>query len=554
MNRISVVLLLPAFFVSVFASAQGVAPDKYWIRFSDKSASPFSIDAPEAFLSERAIERRKRQQIPITEEDLPVDPDYIQSVLDLGDITLIHRSKWFNAITVFLTDSTLLEAIQALPFVTETRSIRRFYGAEPLKPRKISTRTTFDSSLYGPSYRQIEMLNGHQLHALGHRGEGMHIAVMDAGYRHLNELPVFDRARRDGRMHEANDLINWWTNVVSDYHNHGTYVLSTMAGVLEDSLVGTAPDAHYWLFRTENGDSELIIEEHNWVAAAEQADSIGVDLINTSLGYSTFDFPEMDHTYDDLDGETTFISRASQIAASKGILLCTSAGNKGNSAWRYITAPADAKDILTVGAVDATGQHASFSSFGPAADGRIKPDVMAMGRDAVFADTDSTIRIGNGTSFSSPILCGLAACLWQAHPDRTAEEIRTAITESAHLFTNPNDSMGYGIPDFWQAHLRLRGDGFAAEAADATVYPNPATNTLFVEWNIPSSALETPVYRLYTATGQLMDEGILNTTPDRVLGRIDLRGKPLTGLHILELEYAGRRTSRQVVFVREGAQ
>ncbi len=554
MKSLSAVLLLPAVWLSVLASAQGVAPDKYWIRFTDKATTPFSIDAPEAFLSERALERRNRQQIAITQEDLPVDPAYVQAVLDLGDINLIHQSKWFNAVTVFFTDSTLLESIQALPFVAETRSIRRFYGDKPTNTQKVNTKTVFDSSLYGPSFRQIEMLNGHQLHALGHTGEGMHIAVLDAGFRHVNELPVFEKARQDGRLHEANDLVNWWTTSVSAHHNHGTYVLSTMAGVLQDSLTGTAPDAQYWLFRTENGESELIIEEHNWVAAAEQADSIGVDLINTSLGYSTFDFPEMDHSYDDLDGETTFITRASTIAASKGMLLCTSAGNKGQSAWRYITAPADARDVLTVGAVNPYAQHAPFSSFGPSADGRVKPDVMAMGQDAVFADTDSTIRIGNGTSFSSPILCGLAACLWQAHPNRTAEEIRTAIIESAHLYSQPNDSMGYGIPDFWQAHLRLRGSDFAAEAADATVYPNPASNVLFVEWNTPTSDLADPVYRLYAVNGQLMAEGLLNTTPDRVLGRIDLGGRALIGLHILELEYAGRRSTQQVVFVREADQ
>ena len=509
------IILLPSL------SFSQTAPDKYWVQFTDKP-SQFSLEAPQEFLSQRAIDRRIRQGIAFDADDLPVHQSYVDQVSQLGDVQVLHRSKWFNAITIKITDPLLLEEISNLPFVAQTRSVKCYTIPEVEFDRIEDERrfTEYDTSVYGESLRQIEMVNGHLLHAADFTGEGLQIAVMDAGFRRSRELPIFDYLRAEGKITEQNDLVEWWDTDVNGHSNHGTWVLSIMGGYMPDSLIGTAPDAHYFLFRTEDSESEFIIEEDNWVAAIEEADSLGIDLVNTSLGYSEYDDPTLDHDYSNMDGRTARISIASTIAARKGMLLVTSAGNKGLSSWKYITAPADADSILTVGAVDATGTHAGFSSFGPSFDGRVKPNVVTMGESTVIADLDSTIRRGNGTSFSAPVLCGLAACLWQAHPSKTNMEVLKAIEQSAHLFSNPNDSLGFGIPDFWKAHLILRGD--AEENTDQiTLYPNPSKGPMRLELKLNAALNEAPEFDIFGNDGKLVAQGCLNYFGDRILHSFD---------------------------------
>ena len=509
------VLLLP---ILTFSQT---APDKYWVQFTDKP-SEYSLQEPQQFLSQRAIDRRLRQGISFDTDDLPVHQSYVDQVTQLGDVQLLHRSKWFNSITIKITDPLLLEEISNLPFVAQTRSVQR-YTIPEIEFNRIEDEQRFaeyDTSVYGESLRQIEMVNGHLLHAAGYTGEGLHIAVMDAGFRRSRELPIFDHLRAEGKLTEQNDLVEWWDTDVNGHSNHGTWVLSIMGGYMPDSLIGTAPDAHYFLFRSEDSDSEFIVEEDNWVAAIEEADSLGIDLVNTSLGYSEYDDPTQDHDYSSMDGRTTRISIASTIAARKGMLLVTSAGNKGLSSWKHITAPADADSILTVGAVDATGTHAGFSSFGPSFDGRVKPNVVTMGESTVIADLDSTIRRGNGTSFSAPVMCGLAACLWQAHPSKTNMEVLSAIEESAHLFNNSNDSLGYGIPDLWKAHLLLRGE--AADASDEPIlFPNPTNGQFRLELKLANTFDEAPEFEIFGSDGRLISQGCLNYFGDRILHSFD---------------------------------
>lgn len=525
------------------------APNHYWIHFAAKDAPqtdyPFSIDRPHEFLAEPALERRDRFNILITEEDLPVNPFYIETVTAIDGVELIHQSRWFNAITVQVSDSNVLQTIQALPFVAETRQVQRL-RAEPDHPAVQAEKTlnAFDTAHYGRAYSQISQLNGHLLHAAGFRGEGMQIAVIDAGFNQVFALEALSTARDDGRLLSAFDYVD---NDASIDHssNHGTHVLTTMAANWPGQLVGTAPAATYHLFRTEAVAFEYVIEEDYWIAAAEQADQMGIDLINSSLGYSEFDDSTQNYLTSEMNGEVSRISRAATIAASKGMLVVTSAGNRGASDWRIITAPGDARDILTVGAVDSLGVHAFFSSFGPTADGRIKPDVMAQGRASSFVSVDGNLTRGNGTSFSSPILCGLAACLWQAHPNRSAAEIRQAIIESAHLYLAPNDSMGYGIPNFWTAHQRLRGR--YDRTADALVYPNPARDMVYVEWQTEGSLLSCPKWQLFTATGQLLAQGELNAVGDRALGNFGLPAGCTSGTYVLELTWGGMRAVQRVI-------
>ena len=504
------------------------APDRYWVQFEGKVAedlpdgysTSYLLDAPEAFLSARSLARRSNQNIAVTERDMPIPPDYVAAIRAMSELKVILSSRWFNAVTVATTDSTFDPfSLTDLPFVVAVKSVIQIESdAIDLDPIAVAKRNTRDhgntAAAYGSSWKGLEQLHGDWLHGLGFRGEGMWIGVLDAGFEYVESLPVFERAWQEGRILEGLDAMNSQGGLFA-HHRHGTSVLGTMAGFLEDSLIGTAPDATYVLYRTEDAYSEYLIEEDYWVAAAEHADSVGVDLINTSLGYSLFDDSTMNHTPDDLNGVTTRISQAMTWAAQRGILCVTSAGNSGNAPWHSITVPADAHGILSVGAVDAEGQHASFSGWGPASDGRIKPEVMALGVQAAYPNADSTIRHGNGTSFSSPILCGAAACLWQAFPAKSAAEIRAAIIASAHLSTSPNDSMGHGIPNLQRAFEFLDDDGAATwfnpsqNDPSILVFPNPTTSWP-IRWQYAGNQSPNE-WRIVSTNGKLIATGLIDS-------------------------------------------
>jgi hypothetical protein len=484
--RISLLLILLAV-LSENLKAQ-TAPGRYWIQFSDKDNVPQSINQPENFLSPKCIERRIRFGIGFDEKDLPIDETYVQQVLDLGFAQVVNRSKWFNAITIFTLDTTLIEEIALLPFVVETRKVESFI--QPNKTRIEEEEITFRDqgteaikNEYGPSFRQIEMLNGHLLHEMNLYGQGMHIAVLDAGWNEADILPCFQHLRSSNLILGVRDFV-FGDDQVYGLSNHGTYVWSIMSGIIPDSLMGAAPLASYYLFRTEDPSWEFVIEEDNWVAAMEVCDSLGVDIINSSLGYSLFDDSLQNHTYADMDGNTTRISISADIAAAKGILVVNSAGNSGNNEWRYITAPSDGDSVLCIGAVDENRVHAFFSSFGPSSDGDVKPNVSAMGLQCVFAALDSTISRGNGTSFSSPLIAGMAACLWQSFPEKNNMEIFRAIEQSAHLFSNPNDSLGYGIPNFYLAYQILSSVENANESNPFVVWPTRIEDSINIATTI----------------------------------------------------------------------
>lgn len=459
------------------------------------------------------MERRMRWGIPLDWKDLPVSPFYLQQLEAVEGCYIHHATKWFNAATVVITDvaneSQVLESINALPFVVEVKTQRQPSSTTTLENkwnfsftdlRTENTEQTLEEQyveFYGPSFRQVSMINAHVLHEMGFTGEGIDVAMMDSGWEYTDALPAFDRLRERNAIRMTRDFVNGGTNVYTE-STHGTYVLSTMAAWIPDSLIGTAPDANYYFFRTEDVATEYRIEEDNWVVAAELADSLGVDIINSSLGYSEFDDASMNYTYADMNGEVSRASMAGDIAASKGILVVNSAGNRGHQAWRYITAPSDGDSVLCVGAVNINENRAWFSGFGPSSDGNVKPNVMAMGQATVFADLDSTIRTGNGTSFSSPIMAGGAACLMQAVNGRkTNMDVFRAIEKSADHYSNPSDSLGYGIPDLWKA-LQLLNEEWSEIFAEnlIAVFPNPTTNqlTISTEWLQDKSKANCKIY------------------------------------------------------------
>jgi len=466
--------LIAALFLSIAGlpvSLSQTAPSRYWVQFTDKNSTPYTINNPAAFLSQKSIDRRTNQGISIQVNDLPVDPAYIAAVVNIG-VALLNKSRWFNAITVYTTDSSKLDSIISLPFVTRLDTVGKHKNPlldNPQKAVPIDSKWKLESTSlnkvsltaagytdYGSAYDQVAMLKGDIIHSQGYRGEGMTIAILDAGFKNANTNPAFDGVMADNRIIETWDFVSG-NDSVYDNGPHGLWVFSIIAANIPGSLVGTAPKANYLLLRTEDTGSEYAIEEDNWVAGAEFADSAGADILSTSLGYTVFNDSIQDHTYLDMDGNTTRISIGSDIAASKGMLVVTAAGNKGSSSWNYIVAPADADSVLSIGAVDVNRNYASFSSVGPTSDGRVKPNVSSMGAGAVTITDAGGLQSGSGTSFAAPLISGMAACLWQANPTATSMEVLKAIEESSSQFSNPDNQLGYGIPNFSLANLLLSG-------------------------------------------------------------------------------------------------
>lgn len=444
-----IVTLLALAVVTIGASAQQDTL-KYRISLIDKAATTYSLSRPQEYLSPKAIVRRQKQQLAIDSTDLPVCRTYIEAIQAKG-VKVITQGKWENFVTVSCNDPKQIDDIARLPFVRKTEKV---WTAPPAdKPTMATTRDSLinkpakTDSLYGPAIRQIQISNGDRLHQAGFKGEGMAIAVIDAGYHNLDRIKAMKKIRVLG----VRDFVNPQADIYAE-SSHGLCVLSCMAMNKPKVMVGTAPEASYWLLRSEDEYSEHPVEEDYWAAAIEFADSVGVDVVNTSLGYYTFDDKSQDYQYRDLTGYTALMSRQASRIADKGIVLVCSAGNAGAGSWKKLTPPGDAEHVLTVGAIDKNALLAPFSSVGNTTDNRIKPDVVAVGLGSDVMGTDGVLRKANGTSFSSPILCGMVTCLWQACPTLTAKELIELVRRSGDRATSPDNIYGYGVPDVWKAY------------------------------------------------------------------------------------------------------
>jgi len=457
---------------------------RYIVRLKNKGATTFTLANPSAYLSQRAVDRRTRFNISIDSTDIPVPSAYITQIKNVPNVTLLNVSKWLNAVTILTTDANAINSINALPFVQSTAGIaarinsngRNKYDdeTEPLTSRIKGTTGDFFS--YGTaSFNEIHLHKGEFLHNIGLRGQGMQIAMLDAGYFNYTSLKAFDSARLNGQILSTWDFVNRESSVVEDYL-HGMQCFSTIAANIPGQFIGKAPKASFHLFRTEDVNSEYPIEEFNWVCGAERADSTGSDVISSSLGYNTFDNPTFDHTYSQMNGNTIMCTIGADLAAKKGIIVFNAAGNEGSGSWHYIIAPADGDSVVAVGAVSSTGTVGAFSSFGPSADGRIKPEVASVGVNALVQATNNTIGVSNGTSFATPNMAGLGTCLWQGFPEFNNMRIIRALKEAGNTFTSPNDRTGYGIPD-----MKLAFASLLTEYATSTATISNCTTTL--NWN-----------------------------------------------------------------------
>jgi hypothetical protein len=488
------VLLIVSMIFMTALFAQELVPNLYVLFVSDKGASMDAGINPSLFLSDKSVERRLKQQIAFDQSDIPVNEQYVSEISKTG-ARILARSRWFNTIVIEATNEIVNE-ISSLPFISKVQrinngnkqvsvSVKPFFEVEKVNPwiDGITKKVNTDVYNYGSAYNQINQLNGQYLHNNGFSGQGMTIAVIDAGFNSVDIMPCFDSLRANNQIKGTRDFAVPGNNVYgTSMHTHGTSVLSCMGAYVSGQMVGTAPKADYWLLRSEVGESESIIEEYYWVSAAEFADSIGADLINSSLGYTTFDDPLTNHTYADMDGNTTFITNGADKAAEKGILVVNSAGNSGNiyDPWKYIGAPADGDSVFSIGAIKSDGTRSEFSSLGPTYDRRIKPTVAAQGSGAaIYYPTG--FGQGSGTSFSSPIICGMTACLWQALPDFNNMQIIEAIKATASQANQPDSLLGWGIPNYQSAYNSLSVYNQAVEKT-LRIYPNPVVDKLTIDF------------------------------------------------------------------------
>lgn len=502
-------LFLITIFLSLFAfkcvAQTSFSQNTYWVYLTDKQFSKYTIEIPQDFLSSKAIDRRLRNNIAINQTDLPVSSFYVSQIEALG-ANIITKSRWLNALSITVSNPEILDQIKELPFVKSVQVVKKYKSIkEDILMHHDDLRFEYktDLSNYGLAGNQFGMIEGPYLHDKGFTGEGMVIAVFDAGFTGVDTGIGFSSVwSKDQILGVWNFADNNDSVFISSYH--GTWVLSIMAGDIPGTYIGAAPDAEYYLFRTEVSDSEYIAEEHFWLAAAEQADFLGVDIINSSLSYTTFDVSENDHTYADLDGNTTIITKAADMAASKGILVCSSAGNYAQDSWKYIGAPADGDSVFSIGAVDGERLYAPFSSVGPTSDGRIKPDISVQGMNSTVLSPEGIVYVGSGTSFSSPLAAGASAILWQANPDKSNMEIIQAMKKSASQFQHPDNKLGWGIPNLIIADMYLKGFAGQQDAELFTAFANPSGGNLYLVIYAPVE--NNARVELYDLSGKLVME------------------------------------------------
>lgn len=492
---------------------------RYIVYLKNKGNTTYTIANPSAYLSQRALDRRTRYNITIDSADMPVSPAYLTQLKNIPNLTVLNASKWLNAVTVQTNDAAAISSINALPFVQSVNGI----AARPATTGRTEGRDKFSEETitelppatgkqegingdfynYGTSsYNEIHLHNGEFLHNIGLRGQGMQIAVLDGGFMNYTSLKAFDSAVANGQILSTWDFVSRNATVTDD-HQHGMQCLSTIVANIPGQFIGKAPKASFHLFRSEDVASEYPIEEHNWVCAAERADSSGADVISSSLGYYDFDNATLNYTYSQMDGNTTISAKGADMAAKKGLLVFNSVGNEGGNAWNFLSTPSDGDSVIAVGAVNTAGVVGNFSSYGPSADGQVKPDMASVGVAAMVQTTSNTVGLANGTSFACPNMAGLGTCLWQAFPEYNNMKIAQALKQAGNRYTTPDTRTGYGIPDMKAAFGIL-----LAEYATSTAAVNACTAT--ISWNSKDvSTMRYEIERMgpgqssYTKVGEL---------------------------------------------------
>ena len=530
--------------LTILSIQQGVAQSQdAWVFFADKENVEVYLADPILIMTQEAIDRKTLQGTPIDERDVPVNENYITQIKNIYGITVRSKSKWMNCIYV-IGDQYNIESLLDFSFVTDVeyadKSLNLFPGGPIENKFALEEASQNINYNYGAAANQIEMLSGDYLHELDYTGEGMIVAVLDAGFPSIDTNPGFQKMRDENRILGTYDFEARIENV-NGTSSHGFNTSSDIGGFLQDEFVGTAPQASFYFFVTEYTPSETPVEEAWWVEALERSDSLGVDVVNTSLGYRGYDNPNYDHSYEDLDGQTTFSARGANIAFDKGMILVTSAGNSGNTDFPTVGTPGDSPGTLTIGAVNSNGNYASFSSIGPTVDGRVKPDLMAQGVSAAVINTGGNVDFSSGTSFSSPIMAGAVTCLWQSRQEVPNGHIMQIVRESANLYNNPTDQMGYGIPNFENAYAALQELGFEDEflMSNFALYPNPVTSKINISF---PEGISNCTFTIYSILGNK----VLSTEISRNLNSVNIETLN-SGMYIASINSNNKQISFKII-------
>ena len=555
--------------VVLFSKAQST---RHIVEFTDKKGTQFSLGNPSAYLSAKSIARRTKQKISIDSTDLPLSKTYLDSIAAVPNVVIRNQSKWLNQILIITSDASALAKINSFPFVKSVKAIAPLarptediiakkkdqtyeLGNELLSRMNNGTKTEGVNDIqYGGTFNQIHIHEGEYLHNLGFTGDGITIAVLDAGFQAYKTNPALDSMRLQGRVLGEWDYVMNEASVNEDYV-HGAYCLSIIAANRPGTIVGSAPHASFWLLRTEDVYSEYPVEEQYWIAAAEFADSAGTDMISTSLGYNIFDDPSYNHTYPERNGNTTMITRAADFAAKKGIIVTASAGNDGQRTddYKFVSCPADADSVLTVGAVNGAGTIAAFSCWGPNSAGKVKPNVVSVGQGTILANTIGNPIGGNGTSYANPNMAGLVACLWQAFPEFTNMEIIDAVQHSADRFLTPDERYGYGIPNFRIAYNQLLIERQRRKYATVLgnewmkAYPVPYSTNFNLLIKAPMDGKAT--IQLSNAMGQQLERQTLETDADHYY-LINFAQAPVLAKGVYFIRYEDGKNKRTIKIVK----
>jgi len=521
------------FCVFISTSSLTAQEEDAWVYLTDKLDVASAIANPITILTQKAIDRKTKHSVVIDSKDVPVNEAYISTLKGETGITVMAKSKWFNAVHVRgtaanINNLTALGFVDYVDFADNGLDAKRI--SYPKDKFEIENRRVVFN--YGSTQNQVEMINADNLHVADYTGTGVTVAVIDAGFSNVNSMAPFSRLRNAGNLMGGYDFVDRTSNIyASTSSDHGVKVLSCMAGYVLNQFVGTAPDATYYLFRTEDAASENPVEESYWVEAAERADSLGVDIINTSLGYKGYDNSNYSHVSADLNGNTTYITKGANIAFDKGLMLVNSAGNAGFSG---VNAPADAAGVFTIAAVDSNGDYAWFSSVGNGTQPTPKPDVAARGDNTFVIGSNGVIVQNDGTSFSSPVMAGGIACLMQALPNMTNSEIMQLARDSGSQSASHDFFIGYGIPDL-QSALNMTLDTSVSIGAEFKVFPNPIQNILQVSF--PEN-IERTTLTIYDILGKQIIEILIFQD----YKAINLEQLP-SGIYIAKLQTDNQKTN-----------
>ena len=529
----------------MFLSLASQAQNRYAVYFKYKPQNGLSLQNPQDFLTQKALQRRSREGIQADSLDLPVSGKYLIEVAGLSNY-ILYSSKWMNA-AVLVADQAAVSEIVALPFVEKVELVAPGFLANPgARIRyKVFASVTLETNCENPKLNtrelaisdsdydfQNQLIGIDKMHEEGFTGKGVTVAVFDAGFPGTNTASSLSQLISNGQIVGQRDFVRPWNAEVFMDNQHGTNVLSLIAANEPGKLVSGAFDSDYILVITEEVATEYRVEEYNWVRGAEYADSLGVDIINSSVGYWDFDDPAMNYSLEDLDGNTAVITKGATVAAQKGILIVNSVGNYGGRGTSSLVAPADANGILSVGSVNTDLSRSGFSSQGPTGDGRLKPELAAFGASPVLIRSNGSVGSSNGTSFSAPQIAALAAGLWEARPDWTKDELIDNLLRSATQYENPDNLLGYGIPNFFDAYY---GEILAVEGAENIewkVYPNPL---VYDEISIQFGKSLSSNFSLIDMTGKTLIQEELSRVDTKSPYRVQLNGiKP--GMYLIQMQ------------------